>query len=89
MIVADVETLGLHYAYTLERWYRSVTEKKAEIEALYDALFFRMWQFYLAGAWAAFRYGGMANYQIQYIRNRHALPIIRDYMVDAEKRARA
>lgn len=84
MIVADVETLRLHYAYTLEQWYRSVTEKRAEIEALYDARFFRMWQFYLAGAWAAFRYGGMANYQIQYIRNRHTLPIIRDYIMDAE-----
>lgn len=84
MIAADVETLRLHYAYTLERWYLNVTREQANIEALYDARFFRMWQFYLAGAWAAFRYGGMVNYQIQYIRNRHALPITRDYMIDAE-----
>jgi cyclopropane-fatty-acyl-phospholipid synthase len=88
LIAADVETLRLHYAYTIDHWYRRVTEKKAEIVALYDERFFRMWQFYLAGAMAAFRHGGMANYQIQYIRTRRALPITRDYMHDAEARLR-
>jgi cyclopropane-fatty-acyl-phospholipid synthase len=43
-----------------------------------------MWQFYLAGAMAAFRHGGMVNYQVQYIRNRHTLPITRDYIAEAE-----
>jgi cyclopropane-fatty-acyl-phospholipid synthase len=88
MIAADVETLRLHYAYTLEHWYKRVTERKAEIVALYDERFFRMWQFYLAGAWAAFRHGGMVNYQVQYIRTRRALPITRDYMHEAEARLR-
>jgi cyclopropane-fatty-acyl-phospholipid synthase len=31
----------------------------------------------------------MVNYQIQYIRSRHALPITRDYMSEAEARLRA
>ncbi len=84
LIAADVEMLRLHYAYTLEHWYRRVAERKADIEALYDARFFRMWQFYLAGAMAAFRHGGMVNYQIQYTRRRDALPITRDYMLNAE-----
>jgi len=88
LIVADVETLRLHYAYTLDLWYRSVTERRAEIEALYDARFFRMWQFYLAGAATVFRYGSMVNYQLQFIRDRHALPITRNYMADAESRLR-
>jgi cyclopropane-fatty-acyl-phospholipid synthase len=57
--------------------------------ALYDERFFRMWQFYLAGAMAAFRHGGMVNYQVQYIRDRHALPITRDYMVEAERGLRS
>jgi cyclopropane-fatty-acyl-phospholipid synthase len=43
-----------------------------------------MWQFYLAGAMAAFRHGGMVNYQIQYLRRRDAVPITRDYMAEAE-----
>jgi len=45
-----------------------------------------MWTFYLAGATAAFEWGGMGNYQIQYVRNRRALPTTRDYMAAAEKR---
>lgn len=89
MIVADVETLRLHYAFTIEHWYRRVVEKRAEIVALYDDRFYRMWQFYLAGALVAFRHGGMVNYQIQYIRRRNALPITRDYMSEAENRLRA
>ena len=89
LIASDVETLRLHYGYTTEHWYRRVTEKRAEIEALYDERFFRMWQFYLAGAAVTFRHGGMVNYQVQYIRNRRALPITRDYMAEAEARYRS
>ena len=48
-----------------------------------------MWQFFLAGSEAAFRHGGMANFQVQLIRDRHALPITRDYMAEAETRLRA
>jgi cyclopropane-fatty-acyl-phospholipid synthase len=88
LIVSDIETLRLHYAYTLDHWYQRVTEKKAEIIALYDEDFFRMWQFYLAGALVAFRHGGLVNYQLQYIRRRDAVPITRDYMFAAEARLR-
>jgi cyclopropane-fatty-acyl-phospholipid synthase len=31
----------------------------------------------------------MCNYQIQYIRDRRALPITRDYMAEAEAKYRA
>jgi cyclopropane-fatty-acyl-phospholipid synthase len=89
LMVADVETLRLHYAHTIAHWYARVTASRAEIVALYDERFFRMWQFYLAGAMAAFRHGWMVNYQVQYIRSRHALPITRDYMNEAEQRLRA
>ena len=88
MIAADVETLRYHYAHTLAHWYRRVAEKEAEIVALYDERFFRMWQIYLAGAYVAFRHGGMVNYQIQYLRNRDAVPIVRDYMLDRERALR-
>jgi cyclopropane-fatty-acyl-phospholipid synthase len=88
LIVADVETLRLHYAHTIAHWYRRCLERRAEIVALYDERFYRMWVFYLAGAMTVFRYGGMVNYQIQYIRDRHALPITRDYMTKAETRLR-
>ncbi|MGN6376503.1 MAG: class I SAM-dependent methyltransferase [Sphingomonas sp.] len=84
--MTDVEVLRLHYAYTLEKWYQRTVAAKDAIVALYDERFYRMWQFYLAGADAAFRYGGLCNYQLQFARNRHTLPITRDYMLAEEKR---
>ena len=88
MYLTDVEVLRLHYAYTLEAWYRRTTAARDQIIALYDERFYRMWQFYLAGALCAFRYGGLVNYQLQYARDRHALPITRDYMGVAEQALR-
>ena len=85
LIATDVETLRLHYALTLREWYKRTVAHRAEIEALYDARFYRMWCFYLAGATAAFESGGLCNYQIQYARSRHALPLSRDYLGEAER----
>jgi cyclopropane-fatty-acyl-phospholipid synthase len=89
LIAADVEMLRLHYAYTLEHWYERVQERRSEIVALYDERFLRMWEFYLASTIVGFRHGGMINYQVQYIRNRHALPITRDYIGEDEARLTA
>lgn len=85
LIASDVETLRLHYAKTLREWYGRCLAHKDEIVALFDERFFRMWTFYLAGATSAFESGGMCNYQIQYCRNRHALPLARDYLFEAER----
>ena len=82
----DVETLRLHYAYTLEEWYDRAVAAREEIVRLHDERFHRMWLFYLAGAICAFRHDGHVNYQIQLTRRRDALPITRDYMADAERR---
>ena len=88
LIASDVEMLRLHYAYMLDQWYDRTVAAKDQIVALYDEDFYRMWIFYLAGASAAFRYGGLVNYQLQFARNRHALPITRDYMAAAEAKLR-
>ena len=87
-MVTDVEVLRLHYAYTLDDWYDRTVAARAQIVALYDERFFRMWQFYLAGAGAAFHFGGLVNYQVQFAKNRHVLPITRDYMIEGERRLR-
>jgi cyclopropane-fatty-acyl-phospholipid synthase len=84
-VVTDVEILRLHYALTLQHWQARFQAHRNEIARLYDERFCRMWEFYLAGASGAFRYGGLVNFQLQYARNRHALPITRDYMRDAEQ----
>lgn len=88
LIVADVEALRYHYAHTLEEWYRRTCAARDEIVALYDERFFRMWQFYLAGAEAAFRHGGLVNWQVQFLRHRNAVPMTRDYMYEEEARLR-
>ena len=88
LIAADIETLRLHYALTIEHWYARTVAAREAIVALYDERFYRMWTFYLAGAITAFRHGGLVNYQVQYIRDRHTLPITRDYMAGAEARLR-
>ena len=80
LIAADIEMLGLHYAYTLAAWYHRTHQQRAEITALYDERFFRMWEFYLAYALVGVRHGSMVNDPIRFIRNRHALPITRDYL---------
>lgn len=85
LIVTDVESLRLHYAWTLQAWYKRTQENREKIEALYDARFFRMWSFYLAGAAASFENGGLLVYQLQYARDRHALPFTRDYIQEAER----
>ncbi len=88
-IISDFEVLRVHYAYTLDHWLRRTQAAKAKIIALYDERFYRMWEFYLAGGVVAFENGSMCNYQVQYIRDRNAVPITRDYMVEAEQKYRA
>ncbi|MBM0170926.1 class I SAM-dependent methyltransferase [Altererythrobacter sp. C41] len=84
LIASDIEMLRLHYARTLRAWYANCEANRAGIEALFDPRFYRMWTFYLAGATAAFESGGMCNYQIQFTRNRYAVPLTRDYMGEVE-----
>ena len=89
LITSDVETLRLHYALTVREWLKRFTGARARMAKLYDERFCRMWEFYLAGAIVFFEYGAGCNYQLQYIRERKALPITRDYMAEAEGRYRA
>jgi len=89
LIVTDVEAMRYHYAHTLEEWYYRTVAHREEITALYDERFYRMWEFYLVGAEAAFRYGGMVNWQLQYVKKRDAIPMTRDYMYEEAERLRA
>jgi cyclopropane-fatty-acyl-phospholipid synthase len=88
LMVTDVEVLRLHYGLTIRQWYARALARRADIIALYDERFFRLWTFYLAGAATVFEHGGMVNYQVQYVRDRRALPITRDYMTATEDELR-
>jgi cyclopropane-fatty-acyl-phospholipid synthase len=83
----DVEILRLHYAETLRHWRERFLSNREGIkqQAGYDDRFCRMWEFYLAGCEIAFRYMNQMVFQIQIARRQDAVPLTRDYMVDAER----
>ncbi|MDH7640052.1 SAM-dependent methyltransferase [Sphingomonas oryzagri] len=85
LMLSDVEVLRLHYGYTIQHWYDRAGAAKEQIVALYDERFYRMWRFYLAGALTAFTQADMVNFQLQYVKDRHALPLTRDYIAETEK----
>jgi cyclopropane-fatty-acyl-phospholipid synthase len=89
LYVTDVEILRLHYAKTLREWYLRFADHRDRARELYDERFCRMWEFYLAASECAFRYGGMNNFQIQFVKNQHVLPFTRNYMIAEEDRLRA
>ncbi|HWU91766.1 MAG TPA: cyclopropane-fatty-acyl-phospholipid synthase family protein [Sphingomicrobium sp.] len=88
LIASDVEMLRVHYAYTLREWMKRFTDAHDAVVKMYDERFYRMWEFYLAGGIVMFESGSACNYQVQYLRDRNAVPITRDYMSEAEERYR-
>jgi cyclopropane-fatty-acyl-phospholipid synthase len=89
LIMADCETWRMHYVHTLAAWYERLKANEAEAVRLRGARLYRLYLFYLAASLTMFRDAPMAVYQIQYLRDREAAPIVRDYMVDDERRLRA
>jgi cyclopropane-fatty-acyl-phospholipid synthase len=86
LIITDVEVLRLHYAKTLRLWRERFLANWEKAAALRGERFCRMWEFYLAGAEAAFRYQGLVVFQVQLVKGQDALPTIRDYIANAERR---
>ncbi|HYD04799.1 MAG TPA: cyclopropane-fatty-acyl-phospholipid synthase family protein [Reyranella sp.] len=85
--VTDIEILRLHYAETLRHWRQRFLANRERIKQLagYDDRFCRMWEFYLAGCETSFRYMNQMVFQIQLARRQDAVPLTRDYIVDAER----
>jgi cyclopropane-fatty-acyl-phospholipid synthase len=89
LMITDVEVLRRHYAPTLRAWYERCVANQDKIEALFDARFYRMWLFYLAGAATAFEHADLVNFQFQLVRHRDSLPLTRDYIGREEAGLRA
>ena len=85
LMVTDVEILRLHYADTLKHWRERFMANRERAKAIYDERFCRMWEFYLAGSEAAFRWQDMMVFQIQLTRRNDTLPLTRGYMEKCEK----
>jgi cyclopropane-fatty-acyl-phospholipid synthase len=87
LVVTDIEILRLHYAETLRHWRRRFAANRDAIMGIYDERFCRMFECYLAGSEVAFRREGHMVFQIQLTHQQTAVPLTRDYIGDAERRA--
>jgi cyclopropane-fatty-acyl-phospholipid synthase len=87
LFVTDLEILRLHYAETLRCWRERFMARSNEVTALYDERFLRMWEFYMVLSEIGFRRRTNIVFQMQLTRRLDTLPMTRDYMVDAERRA--
>jgi len=89
LIMADCETLRMHYVYTLKAWYERFKQNHDEAVKLADERFYRLYSFYLAASMTMFTDGGMCVYQLQYLRDRRATPIMRNYLIEDEQKLAA
>lgn len=86
LVITDIEVLRLHYAETLKAWREAFMLNRDKAKAIYDERFCRMWEFYLAGSEAAFRWQNMMVFQIQLAHKQDAVPLTRNYIEQEEKR---
>jgi cyclopropane-fatty-acyl-phospholipid synthase len=88
LITTDIETLRLHYAYTLKNWRQRFLSKREEMAKLYGERFCRMWEFFLAASEAAFRFDRTLVFQVQMAKHENTVPITRDYIARREEELR-
>jgi cyclopropane-fatty-acyl-phospholipid synthase len=92
LIISDIEVLRIHYAETLRAWRNNFLANRNEVIRLFEETpnlktrfgtaerFIRMWEYYLAGFEASFRYYGLVVFQIQLMKNIDAVPLTREYI---------
>ncbi len=83
--VTDCEFLRVHYATTLRHWYDRFYANRAKVAAMYDERFCRMWEFYLISAEMMFRTGSQEVFHMQLAKKRDAVPLTREYIIDAQR----
>lgn len=86
LMVADVEVLRHHYADTLRAWRDRFMANRDRAVQLYDQRFARMWEFYLAGCEAVFRFDDQVVFQLQITRRNTVVPVTRDYITAFDRR---
>ncbi len=80
LVLADVEILHTHYAQTLSEWHRRFQAARGEIAAQMGERFCRIWEFYLQGSEASFRWLDLVVFQLQLTREPHRAPKTRRYL---------
>jgi cyclopropane-fatty-acyl-phospholipid synthase len=85
--VSDIEVLRLHYYHTIRHWRERFARNRERAAQIYDERFCRMWEFYLAAVELEFLHGSHMVFQMLVATTRDAVPIRRDFMIDAERQA--
>lgn len=85
LLTTDVEVLRLHYAETLRHWRLRFLANRERAAELYDERFCRMWEAYLSACEIGFRRLSLMAFQVQFAKNRHAVPLTRNYMTEGER----
>ncbi len=84
--LTDIETLRLHYAFTLHDWRQRFMANRKTAAALYDEQFCRMWEYYLAICEISFYHLRNIVFQIQMTRSQETVPLTRQYMWNKDYR---
>ncbi len=84
LFTTDIEILRLHYAETLRHWRRRFAANRDAIATLYDEMFCRMFEFYLAASEIAFRRSFHMVWQLQLTHGHGVVPLTRDYVAAVE-----
>ncbi len=80
MWFTDIELLRVHYSKTLAVWNERFQARRAEVAAMHDERFCRMWEFYLILNEVAFLYRTLCVFQLQLTKQIGVVPITRDYL---------
>lgn len=69
LTLVDLKDIGLHYAHTLNVWYKSFNDKLEDVKQLgFDDYFIRKWNYYLCYCEAAFAMRNINVMQLVYTR---------------------
>jgi cyclopropane-fatty-acyl-phospholipid synthase len=81
---SDCEFWRRHYHWTLAAWRARFMERRVEVVAMMGERFARMWEFYLSACEISFDIGGDMVFQLLLGPHKSAVPVIRDYITEAE-----
>jgi cyclopropane fatty-acyl-phospholipid synthase-like methyltransferase len=70
--IHSVENIGIHYSYTIQRWYHNWMSNKEAVIAAYGLWWFRCWEVFLAWSVDIAKQGNSTCFQIACNKNRDA-----------------
>lgn len=80
--MSDLEIWRVHYAETLRHWNQRFQSHRGDIAARLGEQFCRMWEFYLVGSAAVFRWGDLVVFHLQIAKRNDTVPLTRNYLYD-------